>query len=646
MLITPTTISQEFIVSVFPDCLGSLAGLSMYQQIHDKILPNKIHADKVLMPANSKFVLPKKTTAKEIESLQDAVLALGEKRITNVDKNTIIQEYKNSCLWEHGLSGPVTSSKKGEPTNLPTNYPTIAQLVHDCTMKPSLDHQYMVDDPSLKNIIVILIMDVSSILSEKEILRIRYLNKLFNEVIVDVLRLRTLNFLALHEPRLGYATQESILQIRVDLATAGMIHYGLHPGMLIRYLKGEYTGKNRRIPGIIAKVSPYISKGDAIHIKQILTQGCPSNLQVSEPSAMKDEIIMLGNQQTFHMYPELVTKTMNKEEHNSHLIALKLWVLHCSPFCRSTAQGIQIKPGKNPRIISDSSTKTRALQWVLNEMTPIKNKSGIDFGMAKMKFLTSIYNWRISYPGMTIYIALADIMACFCFPRILDDITGAFGFVADELFFLATSHVFGSNTSASSWELLQRSIEFLIPVCMDDSSLIEKHAELLSMIKWDECNINAPKTQVHACKINQGVLDEDGNLLPPAGNIYVDDILSAGFSRNYILNLLAATIKAIFTVCGEPQTEVRQCPLSLEKLLDMIVGPVQIVLGLSVDTNKMMVGIAEEYREQVRAMLKTNWTSKRKFFQACDMQKLIGKIARLGEGAPWIFKLMSHLYVS
>jgi hypothetical protein len=130
-----------------------------------------------------------------------------------------------------------------------------------------------------------------------------------------------------------------------------MIHYGLHPGMLIRHLKGEYTGKNRDVAGIIAKVSPYISKDDAVHVKQILTQGCPSKLQVSKPSAMKDEIIALGNQQTFHMYPELVTKTMNKEERNSHLIALKLWVLHCSPFCRSTAQGIQIKLGKNPRII-------------------------------------------------------------------------------------------------------------------------------------------------------------------------------------------------------------------------------------------------------------------------------------------------------
>ena len=181
---------------------------------------------------------------------------------------------------------------------------------------------------------------------------------------------------------------------------------------------------------------------------------------------------------------------------------------------------------------------------------------------------------------------------------------------------------------------------------MNDSSLVKKHAELLSMIKWDKSNINVPKTRAHACKINQGVLDEDGNLLPLVGNIYVDDILSAGFLQDYILNLLAATIEAIFTVCGEPQTEVRQCPLSLEKWLEMIVGPVQIVLGLSVDTNAMTIGITKEYRKQVQVMLDTNWTSKRKLFQARDMQKSIGKIARLGKGAPWIFKLMSHIYTS
>ncbi len=40
------------------------------------------------------------------------------------------------------------------------------------------------------------------------------------------------------------------------------------------------------------------------------------------------------------------------------------------------------------------------------------------------------------------------------------------------------------------------------------------------------------------------------------------------------------------------------------------------------------------------------WDPNKRFFQVNDMQKLVGKLARLGEGAPWIFKLMSHLYTS
>ncbi len=63
---------------------------------------------------------------------------------------------------------------------------------------------------------------------------------------------------------------------------------------------------------------------------------------------MKSFIIGKGNQATFKMYPEMVTKTRNKVDRHSHLLPVKLWVLYFSPWCRHTAQGILIKPGKNP----------------------------------------------------------------------------------------------------------------------------------------------------------------------------------------------------------------------------------------------------------------------------------------------------------
>jgi hypothetical protein len=101
---------------------------------------------------------------------------------------------------------------------------------------------------------------------------------------------------------------------------------------------------------------------------------------------------------------------------------------------------------------------------VLNHITTTALKAIIDFGHAKMKLFINIYNWRMSFPNETMYLVLADITACSPFPKISADVTSAFGFLAEGLYFLSTGHVFGSNTSASSWEALRRAIQNMIPV--------------------------------------------------------------------------------------------------------------------------------------------------------------------------------------
>ncbi len=77
----------------------------------------------------------------------------------------------------------------------------------------------------------------------------------------------------------------------------------------------------------------------------------------------------------------------------------------------------------------------------------------------------------------------------------------------------------------------------------------------------------------------------------------------------------------------------------------MIVGPRQIVLGLVVDTNKMTLGITNKYIKKLQVLLDLCDPNKR-FFKVNNMQKLVEKLARLGEGAEWILKLMLHLYTS
>jgi hypothetical protein len=73
------------------------------------------------------------------------------------------------------------------------------------------------------------------------------------------------------------------------------------------------------------------------------------------------------------------------------------------------------------------------------------------------------------------------------------------------------------------------------------------------------------------------------------------------------LRLLAATIEAIFVVCGRANIEVRQCSLSLKKWLELVVGSIQTVLGLTVDTIRLTVAITQEYQDQVSELIKLHW---------------------------------------
>ena len=143
--------------------------------------------------------------------------------------------------------------------------------------------------------------------------------------------------------------------------------------------------------------------------------------------------------------------------------------------------------------------------------------------------------------------------------------------------------------------------------------LAKKHEQLLGELLWsNDVEPSDDLTRAFPCKINTGVLDERGNLKPMMASIYVDNILAAASFKENMRELLAAIIESIFTICGTPDVVVRQCPLSLKKLHELIIGPRQIVLGLVVDTDTMMVGITNEYTEQVQELL-NDWDHNKRF---------------------------------
>ena len=106
---------------------------------------------------------------------------------------------------------------------------------------------------------------------------------------------------------------------------------------------------------------------------------------------------------------------------------------------------------------------------------------------------------------------------------------------------------------------------------------------------------------------------------------------------------LAALIEAIFVVMGEPNTAIQLCPPALDKWLEMVFGPIQMMLGLNLDTNKLKVAIPGPFFSDVHDINNTTWHKNCRTFIVSEAQQLTGKLGHLAEGALWVYHLLTHL---
>jgi hypothetical protein len=115
------------------------------------------------------------------------------------------------------------------------------------------------------------------------------------------------------------------------------------------------------------------------------------------------------------------------------------------------------------------------------------------------------------------------------------------------------------------------------------------------MLKWEEIDPSAKLTPAFSCTINRGILDDAGKQRDLPARIYVDDALMLALDADHKKMVLAAIIEAIFIVMGELDVAVRQCPLAMDKWLELVIGPKQTMLGLIINTNRLTVTIPPKY---------------------------------------------------
>ena len=565
---------------------------------------------------------------------------------TTKEKNKILDQYE-STFGVGTVANAQGKSIQQLYHHLRHSIPSRREIAKQSKMKPSLKKQYRVSDLDLYNVIAIVMRVMGHKLEATDYLHLSMVNKEFQVIIPEFLRLLALDFSPLLEPRYDYQQQEEISEHRVDMAGALLVHFGLDPGMAVRCLGLEYTGANRDVESTLRIIKPHVNKEDHDHIERILTQGCPVEFNVEESTESKLEIMNRGNQTAFENKTEEVKKIMNKEDKFSHVITLRKYIARCSPFMRCTSQIIVQKAGKDDRVAWNGTGKWKADDFAMNDVTPTEEEAPVTFGSTWRDFLVWLYNMRVSFPHSDILLGMADIKACFRYPRIAPDLVGAFGYQAIDLYFLATAMVFGSTVSANGWEPFRRAIEAMTKVYFETEGLVQKHAIYLDMIEWKtDCPTDITFTRAKACPINPGIINSDGTMKPLRAKIYVDDALMAAMGIEFMKRLLAAVIEAIFVVMGEPDESVRQNHLAMNKWRETVISPQDIMLGIQVKTRALAVAVTTDYRHETLALITTAWHPRRRTFTAQQAQELVGKLGRLSSGAHWVFHIMSHIYTS
>jgi hypothetical protein len=127
------------------------------------------------------------------------------------------------------------------------------------------------------------------------------------------------------------------------------------------------------------------------------------------------------------------------------------------------------------------------------------------------------------------------------------------------------------------------------------------------MLKWEEIDPSAKFISAFSGTINRGIIDDAGNQIDLPARIYVDDASMLALDVDRMKMVLAPTIKAIFVVMGEPNVAVRQCPLAMDKWLELVIGPKQTMLGLIIDTNRLTIAIPAKYLQEVFNLLNSTW---------------------------------------
>ena len=443
------------------------------------------------------------------------------------------------------------------------------------------------------------------------------------------------------EPVRGYnplwGSETEVNQNRVAMATAAFLHFNGSVADLGRWLGGPHVGEHRDHHATLAKLKEHGVENSVIqNLRRIFLDGIPAWCNANASEENFTAYYRYGNHSTVDEVPEKTYKALVKDARKGFTLLLDercvLLMLHC----HLTPQGIVDLTGpKNPRPIFDSSFRPFPWCFAINDWTNKANEPDLTFATAELEFMIWLYNLRISYPDLEIYIADDDVSGAFRLMKYHPNCWAMHASRQCGYCVINTGGTFGDNSSPSNFDpigLARRQLAQAIwRSSIDAVVLVRSYLPPLNLAPKPTPAEVAGFAVADSDEINTGVMDSDGKRKSPPYNMHVDDACycDIGF---YMIRTICVSILSLFWVLGFPSNSLVPSPLSTDKF-EAFYDHERRLVGRQFNSRKLTVGILPYKLEILKATL-LDWLTRTRF-DLLGVAQLLGTLENHTKYVRW-----------
>jgi hypothetical protein len=481
---------------------------------------------------------------------------------------------------------------------------------------------------------VLLPLYSSKMMTENEWKRFSGISKMAKTVLELLEEHASIDFRPIQGFQRDWREATAIDDDRTRMATAALLHYQGDMASVVRWIGGPHVAAHRDVDATLAFLAGKIDQVTYDHLERIWRTGVPAFCNAEASNANFQEYREYGNHATMHEEPDTTLRTLLKESSRGYCLLFDQRMVHFTLNCHLTPNGLidLSHPYKNPRPVFDSSFRPKAWCSGINDWTNKTNEPPLHFGLSFLKFITWLYNMRITYPHEEIYPADDDVSGAFRHGKYNPNLVAMHSCIVLGQMVCATGSTFGDNSSPGNFEPVADARKQLAQYLYLQPDTIELARQYFPQIK-----LAPPPTPEEVAQfvpaerdsLNPGVM-LNGHRLPPQFDHHVDDNLYADVGE-HLLQAVSASVLALYHILGFPSPDVPN-PLSMDKL-DTSYTHQRQELGTMTDTRRMEVAVSESKRAQMIEQL-VAWIMKKQF-NLRDISSLHGSLESFTRYIKW-----------